>query len=266
MLLRKGVYPYEYVDSWEKVNETTLPPKEAVYSNLNLEYITDKDYTHARKVWGVFEIKNLGEYHDLYVQRDTLLLPDIFKNVRNMCLSIYEIDPVFFVSAPGLAWQACLKKTKVKLGLLTDYDMILLIEKGIMGGICQSTYRHANANNRYMKDYNKNIESSYIEYLDVHNLYGLEMSQKLPVNGFKWIEQKKLSKFNEDFIKNYDENGNIVYFLEADIDYPKELFNLHKDIPFLPESKKVNKIEKLICSIEDKKEYVIHIRYLKKKH
>ena len=89
------------------------------------------------------------------------------------------------------------------------------------------------------------------------------MSEKLPVNGFKWIEQKNLSKFSEDFIKNYDENGNIGYFLELDIDYPKELFNLHKDLPFLPESKKVNKVEKLLCSIEDKKKNVIHIRALK---
>ena len=89
------------------------------------------------------------------------------------------------------------------------------------------------------------------------------MSQKLPVKGFKWVKQKMLSKFNEDFIKNYDENSNKGYFLEVDIDYPKELFNLHKDLPFLPESKKVNKVEKLICDIEDKKKYVIHIRALK---
>ena len=100
-------------------------------------------------------------------------------------------------------------------------------------------------------------------YLDANNLYGWAMSQKLPVNGFKWIKKEELSKFNEDFIKNYDENGNIGYFLEVDIDYPKELFNLHKDLPFLPERKKVNKVEKLICSIEDKEKHVIHIRVLK---
>ena len=134
---------------------------------------------------GLFEIKNLGEYHDLYVQNYTLLLSDIFENFRNMCLSIYELDPVYFLSAPGLAWQACLKKTGVKLELLTDYDVILMIEKGIMGGICQSTYRHAKANNRYMKNYNKNIESSYTEYLDANNLYGLAMSEKLHVKDFK---------------------------------------------------------------------------------
>ena len=185
MLLRKGVYPYEYMDSWEKFNETALPPKKDFYSNLNLENISDEDYVHAQKVWDVFKIKNLGEYHDLYVQSDTLLLADIFENFRNMCLNIYELDPVYFVSAPGLAWQACLKKTEVKLELITDYDMILMIEKGIRGGICQATHRYAKANNKYMKNYDKNIESSYIEYLDANNLYGWAMSQKLPVNDFK---------------------------------------------------------------------------------
>ena len=112
-----------------------------------------------KKVWDVFEIKNLGEYHDLYVQSDTLLLSDIYGNFRNMCLKIYEFDPVYFVSAPGLAWQACLKKTGVKLESLTDYDMMLMIEKGIRGGICQATHRYSKANNKYMKNYDKNIES-----------------------------------------------------------------------------------------------------------
>ena len=115
-----------------------------------------------------------------------------------------------------------------------------------------------------MKNYNKNIESSYLEYLDANNLYGWAMSQKLPANDFKWVKKEELSKFNEDFVKNYHENGNIGYFLEVNIDYPKELSNLHKDLPFLPESKKVNKAEKLICDIEVKKKYVIYIRALKK--
>ena len=167
------------------------------------------------------------------------------------------------MSAPGLASQARLKKTKVEIELLTDIDMLLMVEKGTKGGICQAIHRYAKANNKYMKNYDKNNESSYIEYLDANNLYGWAMSQKLPVNDFKWIKKEELSKFNEDFIKNYDENGNIGYFLEVDIDYPKELFNLHKDLPFLPERKKVNKVEKLICNIEDKEKYVMHIKVLK---
>ena len=251
------------MDSCEKFNETVLPLKKDFYSYLNLGDISDEDYSHTQKIRDVFKIKNLGEYHDLYVQTDKLLLADVFENFRNMCLDIYKLDLVYFVSAPGLAWQACFKKTGIKLELLTDYDMILMTEKGIKGGICQSTYRYAKANNKYMKNYNKNIESSYIEYLDANNLYGRAMSQKLPVNDFKWVKQEELSNFNEDFIKNYDENGNIGYFFEVGIDYPKELFNLHKDLPFPPESKKIDKVEKLISDIQDKKKYVIHIRALK---
>ena len=114
----------------------------------------------------------------------------MYLNIFEICLNIYELDPVYFVSAPGLAWQACLKKTKVKLELLTDYDMVLMIEKGIRSGICQAAYRYAKANNKYIKNYNKNIESSFIEYLDANNLYRWPISQKLPVNDFKWIKKK----------------------------------------------------------------------------
>ena len=163
MLLRKAVYPYEYTDSWEKFDETTLPPKEAFYSNLNLEDFSDEDYEHAQKVWDVFETRNRGEYHDLYLQSDTLLLADVFENFRNMCLDVYGLDPVYFVSAPGLARQVCLKKTKVKSELLADYDMTLMIEKGIRGGICQAIHRYTKANNKHMKNNDKNIELSYIE-------------------------------------------------------------------------------------------------------
>ena len=140
--------------------------KKLFYGNLNLEDISDEDYVHAQKVWDVFEIRNRGKYHDLYVQNDTLLLAEVFEHFRNKCLEICELDPVYFVSAPGLAWQACLKKTEVKLELLTDYDMLLIIEKGIRGGICQAVHSYAKANNKYMKNYDKSIESSYIEYLD----------------------------------------------------------------------------------------------------
>ena len=216
MLLRKGVYPYEYMNSWERFDETSLPDKEAFYSELDLEDITDKDYVHAKKVWEVFAINNLGEYHDLYVQRDTLLLADVFENYRNKCLEIYRLDPSHFLSAPGLAWQACLKITNVNLELLTDVDMLLMIEAGIRGGMCQSVHRYAKANNKYMKNYDKSIESSYLMYLDANNLYGWAMSQKLPVNGFKW--ENDLSRFNERFIKSYNENSNKGYFLEVDIE------------------------------------------------
>ena len=153
-----------------------------------------------------FGLKDRGEYHDLYVQSDTLLLAGVLENFRDKCIEIYELDPAHFLSAPGLAWQACLKKTGVKLELLTDHDMFMMAEKRIRGAICQAVYRYAKANNKYMgKEYDENIELSYLAYLDANNLYGWAMSQKLPVDGFKWVKDQ--SKFNESFIKNYDENN-----------------------------------------------------------
>ena len=134
--------------------------------------ISQIDYEHVEKVWETFEIKNLGEYHDLYIQCDTFLLADVFENFRNKFIKIYGLDPAHFLSAPGLVWQAYFKKTKVKLELLTDIDMLSMVEKGIRGGICQAIHRYAKVNNKYLKNYNKDIISSYVIYLDVNNLYG----------------------------------------------------------------------------------------------
>ena len=261
MLLRRDIYPYEYVNGWEKFKETSFPEKEEFYSNLNMEDITDADYMHAKRVCKDFEIKNLAEYHDLYLKSDTSLLANAFESFRKMCLKIYYLDPVKFLSAPGLAWQAVLKKTEVKLELLTDIDMLLMVEKGIRGGICHAIHWYKKANNKYMKDYDKNKESSYLKYWDVNNLYGWAMSQKLPVNNFEWI--KDTSQFNEDFIKNYNEESDEGYFLEVDVQYLEKLHELHNDLPFLPERMKIEKVEKLVTNLHDKTEYVIHIRNLK---
>ena len=144
------------MDSWLISNETSLPDKEAFFSNLHTEDITDTDHRHAKRVFKSLNNRNLGDYHDLYVQSDPLLLADVFENFRNMCIKVYELDPAHFLSSPGLAWQACLKKTVVKLKLLTDADMLLMEEKGIRGGICHVIHRYAKANNKYMKTYDKN--------------------------------------------------------------------------------------------------------------
>ena len=178
-----------------------------------------------------------------------------------MRLKIYEIDPSNFLLAPGLAWQAVLKKTKVKLDLSTDIDMLFMVEKGIRGGICHSIYRYTKANYKYMKNSDKNIESSYIQYWDANNLYGWAMSQNLPVNNFEWI--KDTSQFNEDLINNYNEESDEGYFLEVDVQYLEKLHELHNDLPFLPERMKIEKVEKLVANLHDKTEYVMHIRNLK---
>ena len=123
----------------------------------------------------------------MYVQSDTLLLANIFENFRNMCIKVHELDPAHFLSAPVLAWQARLKKTGVKLELLTDVDMLLMVEKEIKGATCHAIHRYAKANNKYMKDYNKDEEEEFLEYLDANNLYGWAMSEPLPVDGFDWM-------------------------------------------------------------------------------
>ena len=133
LLTKKGIYPYEYMDSPTKLKETQLPPKEAFYSKLNDEGITDENYAHAQKVWETFEMKNLEDYHNLYNQVDVLLLSDVFENFRNICFKHYNLDPAHYFTAPGLAWDAALKVTEVKLELLSDPDMLLMIEKGIRG-------------------------------------------------------------------------------------------------------------------------------------
>ena len=153
------------------------------------------------------------------------------------------------------------EKDKSKLELLSDNDKLLMAESGIRGGICQSIYRYAEANNKYMKNYNKDIPSSYLMYLDGNNLYGWEMCKKLPVTNFMWSDD--LSRYTEDFIKNYDENSDYGSILEVDIEYPKTLWGLHKDLPFLAERRKLGNVEKVVTNIEDKENYVIHISALK---
>ena len=135
LIKRKGVYPYEYMNSIERFKETGLPPKESFYSSLNDEHISDEDYEHAKKVWNVFGVESLKDYHELYNKTDTLLLADVFENFRNICSSNYGLDPAHYYTSPGLAWDACLKITEVELELLSDVDMLLMIEKGIRGGV-----------------------------------------------------------------------------------------------------------------------------------
>ena len=196
----------------------------------------------------------------MYVQSHALLLTDVFENFRNMYLKIYELIPATFLSAPGLAWQAVSKETKVILDLLTEIDMLLMVEKGIRGGTYHSIYRYAKANNKYMKVYDKNKELSYIQYWNVNNLYAWAMSQKLPVNNFEWI--KDTSQFNEDFIKIYNEEIDEGYSLEFDFQHLEKLHELHNDLPFLPERMNIEKVEKLVANLHDKTEYVIHITKL----
>ena len=192
LLTRKGVYPYDYVSSIEKLSETQLPPKDQFYSKLNDEDISDEDYQHAINVWNTFKCKTIKDYHDLYLKSDVLLLADVFENFRKTCLKHYNLDPAHCYTSPGLAWDACLKETGQELELSHDYDMLMMFEKGIRGGMTHISKRYAEANNKYMKDFNPDKPSKFIQYLDANNLYGWAMSQSLPTHGFKWM--KNLTK------------------------------------------------------------------------
>lgn len=259
LLKRKGVYPYEYMSSLEKFNDTQLPPQASFYSRLNDEHITDEDYKHAQNVWKTFDMKTMKDYHNLYLKTDVLLLADVFESFRDLCLENYQLDPAWYYTAPGLAWDAALKKTNIYLELLNDPDMLLMFEKGIRGGVSTISNRYAKANNKYMgDDYNKNEESKYLQYLDANNLYGWAMSQPLPTHGFKWM--------NKGDIKHWEsitsEEG-VGCILEVDLEYSKELHDLHNEYPLAPESLSVGGINKLIPNLNNKTNYIVHYKNLK---
>ena len=276
LMTRKGVYPYDYMDSFDKFNEQ-LPAKEDFFSILNNEHITDEDYNHALEVWKTFNIQNMGEYHDLYLTSDILLLADVFENFRKTCLEYYKLDPCHYFTSPGLSWDAMLKMTNIKLELITDVDMFLFIEKGMRGGISYIANRYGKANNKYMKEYDEKATSKYIMYLDANNLYGWAMSKYLPTGGFEWLYD-----LNINDITKYKEDSNKGLILEVDLEYPKELHDAHNDYPIAAEKIKVTRnmvsdysrkiaekykissglVHKLIPSLRNKEKYVLHYRNL----
>ena len=185
LCLRKGVYPYDYVGSPEKLSETQLPPKSAFYSKLNKKDISDEDYNHAQKVWKEFGMTTMKDYHDLYLELDVLLLADVFENFREVCLDNYKLDPAWYLTAPGLSWDAMLRVTGIKLELLTNSDMLMMVENGTRGGVSMISNRYSEANNKYMDSYDNAKPSKCIQYLDANNLYGWAMSEKMPYKDFK---------------------------------------------------------------------------------
>ena len=273
LMTRKGIYPYDYMDSFEKFNKTELPMKEEFYSILNNENITNDDYCHAEKVWNTFQLKTMGEYHNLYLQSDILLLSDVFENFRKTCLQYYKLDPCHYFTSPGLSFDAMLKMTNIQLELMTDIDMFQFIEKGMRGGISYIANRYGKANNKYMKEYDEKAPSKYIMYLDANNLYGWAMSQYLPTGGFKWMSEKQINKIN---LAQYNEDSNKGLLIEVDLEYPKELHDNHNDYPVAAERVCVKKdmlsdyckniatkynistglVHKLIPTLSNKEKYV----------
>ena len=248
LLFHKGVYPYKCMDSWDRFEEAKLPGIERFYSNLNMSGISDSDYEHAFRVWREVRIRNMGEYHDLYLRTDVVLLADVFESFRRVCFENYGLDPSHFYTVPGLAWKACLKQMGVSLKLLLEPHMLLMFERGIRGGITESMHRWAAANNPYMgSKYHPSKPTKYLQYLDANNLYGWAMSQPLPTGEFRWVEfgNRNPKTIVEELVVKRDYG----YLLEVDIRYPKELHDYHNDLPFMCAKMKIGGVEKLVPNL-----------------
>ena len=261
LCLRKGVYPYDYMNSPEKLSETQLPPKSAFYSKLTKQDISNEDYIHAQKVWKEFGMTTMKDYHDLYLELDVLLLADVFENFREVCLDNYKLDPAWYLTAPGLSWDAMLRVTGIKLELLTDSDMLMMVENGTRGGVSMISNRYSEANNKYMDSYDSEKPSKYIQYLDANNLYGWAMSEKMPYKDFKWVDVNEAEPLEEVLSKVLlDED--LGYILEVDLEYPDELHDLHNDYPLAPETMVLNRVNKLTPNLRNKTKYILHHRNL----
>lgn len=260
MLSRKGILCYDYIDSWEKLNQRSIPLKSQFHSKLSESDISDEHYAFVQQVWTEFNIGTLGIYTDLYLKTDVLLLADVFENFRANCYNIYKLDPSHYYTSPGLSFDAMLKYTKVEIELMTD--MLLLIEKGVRGGVSQCSKRYSKANNKYMVDFDKDLESKYLMYLDANNLYGYSMLQQLPLNSFSWVAA---DAFDVVKIMNFTHDSPVGYILEVDLEYPQQLHDLHSDYPFCAENGIVpgtKKDRKLLLTLFNKTKYVIHYRML----
>ena len=272
---------YDYMNDESRFLETSLPPKDAFYSDIKKAHISDDDFHHACKVFEILECANLGEYSDLYLKTDVLLLCDIFENFRNISLRDYCLDPCQFFSAPGLSWSAMLRMTKVNLHLLTDIDDLVFFERGRRGGVSQIS-DYASANNPYVENYDPRKPNSYIEFLDANNLYGWACQQPLPIGNFRRLNEKELLNFDVMSISDDSEKN---YLMEVSLSYPAYLHDEHNCFPLAPvkrsikdeelspyakeawkdlrgKSKRPNN-EKLLCTLEDKDFYVLHYRNLK---
>ena len=302
-LLIKGEYPYEWVDSFDKFNETKLPAQECFVSKLSGKSISSSKYKFIQRMWNHFDFKNFGQYHDLYLRLDTILLHDVFINFRKMCYDNYNLDPVYYVSAPHLANNAALKFTGQEIELYTDQSMYDLMSEGIRGGISMVSNSHAIANNCYFYDpkhdkvvklskkkaeekgiYNSKKHVSFIMYLDANNLYGWAMSKKLPVKDHKWMTQEEI-QFVKKNIMNIDDESDTGYSLVVDLKIPEHLHDTFNDyapapVHFAPNfndlsefqkwmidqklgSKPSNKTKNLMCTLNDKTHYIIDYRILK---
>jgi hypothetical protein len=289
MLLRKGVFPYDWYNEACKLDFNSLPPIEAFYSKLGKKHISKEDYEYAQLIWKEFNCKTFKDYMLLYLRCDVIQLADVFESFRDLCLDKntgYELDPCHYFTSPGMFWDGALKQSKVKLTLLTELDMVLMFEKGMRGGISMISHRHAVANTEVNPEYDPSKPKSNIIYLDANNLYGYAMSKYLPTGGFEWIEPSEFGKSEEEQTKailNLKDDSKKGFIFMVDVEYPQELHDLHNDYPLLPEKMMITKkmaspynqelsqatdhpltdCVKLVPNLQDKENYVVHYTLLR---
>ena len=283
LLLRKGVYPYEYMHSTQQFEEICLPCQDDFYSSLTQSHISDEDYIHAINVWKSFQVKNIGEYHDLYLKCDVLQLADVFEHFRNKCLTNFKLDPAHYISTPQFAWDAMLKMTKAKIEIFSEenQDMHLFVEPHIRGGFSQISQRYAHANNKFSSVYDPSLPTTYIMCEDANSLYAGVMRMKLPLDDFSFVDIKGFD--TREKLLSLDDNGYYGYAILITATYPDHLHDLHSDLPVMPENKcltsevlseyqkrqmrnlhiPADKTPKLIADFTKKVKYLVHYRRLK---
>ncbi len=280
LLMRKGVFCYDYLDCPSKLEQTRLPSKQLFFDKLKAKPISNDDYIHAKKVWVMFNCKTLKDYMENYLSCDVLLLTDIFEAFRSMCFKYYGLDCTSYMSLPQYSFDALLKHSEVELELFHDIDMLNFVQKGIRGGTSCIFKRHAVANNSHLRNHDKNKPNSYLLYVDANNLYGFCMRQALPISNFRFLSDQELENFDIMSVKNDSATG---YILEVDLFYPDHLHDSHNDFPLAPQKmrisvdqwspwmhkvaeiyklRKKDGAEKLITSFYEKKNYVVHISTL----
>lgn len=280
LLYRKGVFPYNYLQALNVLDETVLPPIESFYNDLSRENITPEDYDFAKKVWKAFNCRNLGDYLQIYLLADTLLLADCFESFRHTSIRNYRLDPSHFYSNAHYSLNAYLRFSGVTLDLFTDINMHLFIAKGIRGGLSIVTKRYCKANNKYLPDFDPSKPIVYLLFLDFNNLYGRAMMDYLPFKDFRWLALSP--KLIRKILKT-PSNAKTGYILEVTMSYPKKLHKAHASNPIAPEKRKTSyadlspvakhicdahnlrkslRAEKLTCTFNKRAFYVLHYRNL----
>ena len=289
LLTRKGVFPYEYLQHMDVLDETALPPREAFDSRLSGSEISAADYEHAQNVWTTFRCRTMRDYLELYLFTDVCLLADVFETFRATSKEAYELDPAYFVSAPQLAWNAMLRFIKRPIQLISDAEMYRMIQPAVRGGICHASVRYARANNKYMGSlFDRMRRVRYILYIDATNLYGEAMSHALPNGDFTWLSEDECraaevslsgsEEMREAFFRVDPETLGWYYILQVDLEYPPEIHDRDDDYPMAPEllditpemlsetqhrlvvkyyNAAVPGSKKLICSLLNKRNYVV---------